>query len=195
MQTSKGKDGRYRSLHHDDPIGMFQFSLRLPPLQHSGNSRWRQCVPCQHQAAHFHPNVSQKIEKMDDNPSAAAGLGTAHWVTAFSIIVSVFVCHWFFGNGVWIYGALVFTGCLSHIKKVGTYYRLAALVIPFFLLMLSKRLYFCDFQTLYTYPGFGKLVKPQMDLEKTFAVDCEYYFGNYNKVINIVEKRKIQTNT
>ena len=27
-----------------------------------------------------------------------------------------------------------------------------------------------------------------MDLEKTFAVDCEYYFGNYNKVINIVEK-------
>lgn len=120
----------------------------------------------------------KKIEKMDDNPSAAAGLGTAHWVTAFSIIVSVFVCHWFFGNGVWIYGALVFTGCLSHIKKVGTYYRLAALVIPFFLLMLSKRLYFCDFQTLYTYPGIGKLVKPQMDLEKTFAVDCEYYFGN-----------------
>lgn len=130
----------------------------------------------------------KKIEKMDDNPSAAAGLGTAHWITAFSIIVSVFVCHWFFGNGVWIYGALVFTGCLSHIKKVGTYYRLAALVIPFFLLMLLKRLYFCDFQTLYTYPGIGKLVKPQMDLEKTFAVDCEYYFGNYNKVINIVEK-------
>ena len=54
------KDGTYRSLHHDDPIGMFQFSLRLPALQHSGNSRWCQCVPCQHQAAHFHPNVSQE---------------------------------------------------------------------------------------------------------------------------------------
>ena len=54
------KDGTYRSLHHDDSTGMFQFSLRLPALQHSGNSRWRQCVPCQHQAAHFHPNVSQE---------------------------------------------------------------------------------------------------------------------------------------
>ena len=27
------------------------------------------------------------IEKMDDNPSAAADLGTAHWVTAFTLIL------------------------------------------------------------------------------------------------------------
>lgn len=29
-----------------------------------------------------------------------------------------------------------------------------------------------------------------MDLEKTLAVDCEYYFGNYNKMMHIVEKEE-----
>ncbi len=29
-----------------------------------------------------------------------------------------------------------------------------------------------------------------MDLEKTLAADCEYYFGNYNTVVNMVEKDK-----
>ena len=56
--------------------------------------------------------------------------------------------------------------------------------------MLTKRLYYCDFQTIYTYPGIGKLIAPQMDLEKTLSVDCEYYFGNYNKVMRIVEKEE-----
>lgn len=74
--------------------------------------------------------------------------------------------------------------------KAGCYYCLTTLVITFFLLMLCKRLYFCDFQTIYTYPGIGKLVKPQLDQERTLAVDCEYYFGNYNRVINMVEKDK-----
>lgn len=83
---------------------------------------------------------------------------------------------------------MVFVGNLVNIMKAGTYYRIAALVIPFFLLILCKRLYLCDLQTIYTYPGIGKLVSPQIDLEKTLAVDCEYYFGHYNRVINLVEK-------
>ena len=85
---------------------------------------------------------------------------------------------------------MTFAGCIANIMMAGTYYRLTALIIPFFLLMLTKRLYYCDFQTIYTYPGIGKLVAPQMDLEKTLAVDCEYYFGNYNKVMHIVEKEE-----
>ena len=115
---------------------------------------------------------------------------TAHWVSLLSIIVTVPICHWLYGFGVWIYAALVFIGCLIHIMKPGNYYRLGALIVTIFLLMLTKRLYFCDFNTLYSYPGIGKLVKPQMDLEKTLAVDCEYYFGNYNRVMEMVQKQQ-----
>ena len=84
----------------------------------------------------------------------------------------------------------VLLGCIKYINKPGNYTRLAAIAIPLFIIMLDKRLYFIDFQTLYTHPGLGKFVKPQMDLEKTLAADCEYYFGNYNTVVNMVEKDK-----
>lgn len=132
----------------------------------------------------------KKIESRNEQGLFLNGSGIANWVSVISIFVSIFVCHWFFGYGVWVYGALTFAGCIANIMMAGTYYRLAALIIPFFLLMLTKRLYYCDFQTIYTYPGIGKLAKPQLDQERTLAVDCKYYFGNYNQVINMVEKDK-----
>ena len=132
----------------------------------------------------------KKIERRNEQGLFLNGSGIANWVSVISIFVSIFVCHWFFGYGVWVYGALTFAGCIANIMMAGTYYRLAALIIPFFLLMLTKRLYYCDFQTIYTYPGIGKLTKPQLDQERTLAVDCKYYFGNYNQVINMVEKDK-----
>lgn len=132
----------------------------------------------------------KKIERRNEQGLFLNGSRIANWVSVISIFVSVFVCHWFFGYGVWVYGALTFASCIANIMMAGTYYRLAALIIPFFLLMLTKRLYYCDFQTIYTYPGIGKLAKPQLDQERTLAVDCKYYFGNYNQVINMVEKDK-----
>lgn len=132
----------------------------------------------------------KKIERRNEQGLFLNGSGIANWVSVISIFVSVFVCHWFFGYGVWVYGALTFASCIANIMMAGTYYRLAALIIPFFLFMLTKRLYYCDFQTIYTYPGIGKLAKPQLDQERTLAVDCKYYFGNYNQVINMVEKDK-----
>lgn len=132
----------------------------------------------------------KKIERRNEQGLFLNGSGIANRVSVISIFVSVFVCHWFFKYGVWVYGALTFAGCIANIMMAGTYYRLAALIIPFFLLMLTKRLYYCDFQTIYTYPGIGKLAKPQLDQERTLAVDCKYYFGNYNQVINMVEKDK-----
>ncbi len=132
----------------------------------------------------------KKIERRNEQGLFLNGSRIANWVSVISIFVSVFVCHWFFGYGVWVYGALTFASCIANIMMAGTYYLLAALIIPFFLLMLTKRLYYCDFQTIYTYPGIGKLAKPQLDQERTLAVDCKYYFGNYNQVINMVEKDK-----
>lgn len=128
-----------------------------------------------------------KVEKRFERTAFLNGMGLSHWISLVSIFVSVLVCHWLFGYGVWVYGMLTFSGCIIHIMKAGTYYRLAALITPFFLLLLTKRLYYCDFYTIYTYPGLGKFINPQMELEKTLGVDCEYYFGNYNKVIKMVE--------
>lgn len=132
----------------------------------------------------------KKIESKTEKRAMVSGMGVSHWIGFISIAVSVPICHWLYGYGVWVYGILVFIGCMIHIMSLGTYYRLASLVIPFFLLLLTKRLYYCDFTTVYTYPGIGEFTKPQMELEKTLAVDCEYYFGNFNKVIKIVEEEE-----
>ena len=113
-----------------------------------------------------------------------------HWISAISIFITIPVCHWFFGSGIWIYAILVIIGCLMHIGQSRNYLRLGSLVLAMFLLMLTKRIYFVDFKQLYTCPNFGKFVKPEFELEKTFAVDCEYHFGNYNKVISIMEKEE-----
>ena len=132
----------------------------------------------------------KKLESLAERHTSLDGTRLPQWITAFSIFTSMLVCHWFFGCGMWVYAALVLLGCIKYINKPGNYTRLAAIAIPLFLIMLDKRLYFIDFYTAYTYPGIGKFVKPQMDLEKTLAADCEYYFGNYNTVVNMVEKDK-----
>ena len=56
----------------------------------------------------------------------------------------------------------------------------------------KKRLMLMALALLPTYLLFGlpevkKLQAPDLILEKDFAADCEYYFGNYNKVIQMVE--------
>lgn len=41
---------------------------------------------------------------------------------------------------------------------------------------------------LFGMPGIKHLQGPDFILEKDFAVDCEYYFGNHDKVIQLVEE-------
>ena len=120
-------------------------------------------------------------------PMMIAGMGLPHWLSLLSIIICVPISFWLFGYGVWVYAALVLTGCLLYVKQPCNYLRLGTLAVCMFLLMLTKRFYYLDFDELYSYPNIGKLTKPQFDLEKTFAVDDEYYFGNYNKVVKLVE--------
>lgn len=129
-----------------------------------------------------------KMEKRHESHIMIAGMGLQHWLSFLSIAVSTPVCFWLFGYGVWIYAVLVIVGCILNIKESGNYLRTAALILPLFLLMLSKRSYYLDFETLYAYPGMGEFVKPQLDLEKTFGVGDEYYFGNYNNVVKMVEE-------
>ena len=46
---------------------------------------------------------------------------------------------------------------------------------------------------LFQYPAIGKSMKPDFYLERQFAVDNEYRFGNYDKVISLVENDKEPT--
>lgn len=61
---------------------------------------------------------------------------------------------------------------------------LAMLVlVPF-----TKRAYSLDASDLYSYPGVGKFVKPEFDLDKDFGVETEYRLGNWNNVVRMVER-------
>ncbi len=122
------------------------------------------------------------------SPMSIGGMELQHFLSLLSILLCVPLCFWLFGYGVWVYAALVTIGSLLHIKQAHSYLRVGVLTGCMFLLMLTKRVYFLNFDALYSYPGIGKLVQPQLSLEKTFAVDDEYYFGNYNKVIRLVEE-------
>lgn len=129
----------------------------------------------------------KKLEIRQDFPIIIAGLALHHWLSIIVIAICTPLCFWLFGYGMWIYATLVIIGCILNIKLSANYLRIAALAIPMFLLMLSKRCYYIGYDALFSYPGMGKFTKPQFDLEKTFSVDNEYYFGNYNKVARIVE--------
>ncbi len=130
----------------------------------------------------------KKIEHMQGKGKAVEGHTLPHIISALSIVFSVPVCHWFFGSGVWTYFVFVVIGCLIYILQPYTYLRLACLFAAMAVLMLGKRLYFVNYADLYNYPAFGTITKPEFEREKTYAVDFEYYRGDYNKIMDIVQK-------
>ncbi len=121
------------------------------------------------------------------SPMTIGVVGLQHVLASLSIFVCVLLSFWLFGYGVWVYAILVLIGVIRNFKESHSYARLGVLIITMLLLMLTKRVYYQDYDVLYSYPGIGKLTKPQLDLEKTFAADDEYYFGNYDKVVKLVE--------
>lgn len=70
-----------------------------------------------------------------------------------------------------------------------------AWILPLWLVSLSKKwlklilplLLIPTTYILFGLPQINRIQKPDFILEKDFAVDCEYHFGNYNKVIRMVE--------
>ena len=121
------------------------------------------------------------------SPMAICGVGLQHVLSSLGVFLCVALSFWLFGYGVWTYAILTVIGVIRNFKESHNYALPGVLVTGMFLLMLTKRVYHQDFDALYSYPGTGKLAKPQFDLEKTFAADDEYYFGNYDKVIRLVE--------
>ena len=53
--------------------------------------------------------------------------------------------------------------------------------------LITLALAILPFWLLFARPEVKKIQSPDFILEKDFAVDCEYYFGNHDKVIQMVE--------
>ena len=92
------------------------------------------------------------------------------------------LAYWMFGYGVWGYLLLA---VVSQWK-----WMLPTSVVLLTGVSLLKSTYLLPVDHLYTYPGIGKLTMPNWYLEKQFRIDDEYYFGNWDKVVGLVENEK-----
>jgi len=101
------------------------------------------------------------------------------------VILLAIPTYWFFGYGVWLYLALA---ALRQWRWALPTAAMALLAIP-----LLKPSFLLPVTTLYTYPGIGRLSMPNWYLEKQLRVDNEYYFGNWNVVVQLVEDEQEPT--
>lgn len=141
-------------------------------------------------------NATDKNKKKETNKNKKESaksnkdkMTMTRWISVFNVFITVLVCHWFFGSGIWMYVACILLACAVNYRP-GTLYHILALALGLLVLTQGKRLYFIDYKTLYTYPSLGSFTLPQMDMEKSIAADCEYHLGDYNRIIAMVDNEK-----
>lgn len=119
---------------------------------------------------------------------SASGSQTWYHVADCLLIATVTLfAFWLFGYGVAVFAVLLLAGILLQMERKWILVRTLFLALALCLIPLGKRLWLLDVEALFSWPGIGKLVKPQMEYETIFGVDAEYRFGNYNKVVSMVE--------
>ena len=116
---------------------------------------------------------------------------------ACTIIIGTALTYWLFGYGLWAFFILLLIDAIcksfknkKEHKKVPKWtplFRLIPLLAIPIIINLGRNCYYLKAEAALTYPGMGKFSMPDMALEKCFAVDNEYHFGNYAKVKEIVE--------
>ena len=111
---------------------------------------------------------------------------------ALTIIVASVLTYWMWGYGLWILQTLLVIEAVTHLKSKEWSRRRYLMFIPALLFILiyiiSPRLYCLTPSDALFYPGMGKWGMPDFILEKDLAADNEYYFGNWHKVEEMVEK-------
>ena len=106
---------------------------------------------------------------------------------ALVFLVGMGLAFWCFGHGMLVFACLsVLRACLDRRRLC---LRLGSLLLPLCLAPFAKHAFLLDYVDLLAYPMLPKLVAPQMELEQIFAVDNEYYFGHYDKVVAMVEAK------
>ena len=98
---------------------------------------------------------------------------------------------WLFGNGILAYTVLLIGGLFIHAPSKRQFrITVVGLLILFCLIPLTRHLYVLDIYDLYTYPGLGKICKPELSFEKEFGAEAEYGLGNWNHAVAMTEKEK-----
>ncbi len=113
--------------------------------------------------------------------------GWYHAIDCLLVVVGTLLAFWLFGYGVAVFAVLVLTGAVLQMERRQILLRVVFLSLALCLIPLGKRYWLLDVETLFSWPGIGKFVKPQMDYERIFGVDAEYRFGNYQQVERMVE--------
>lgn len=101
------------------------------------------------------------------------------------------VIYWLCGYGLWVFHALLLIRlAIMFIRRQHAVQYAAVVAVPIIcmvaILGIHNR-YPLSAGDALTYPGTGKLKMPNRELERYLAVDNEFYFGRYNKVIQMVE--------
>ncbi|MBR3495490.1 MAG: hypothetical protein IKH37_02050 [Prevotella sp.] len=83
----------------------------------------------------------------------------------------------------WVLALACITGCIKRFRK-DSRRSIPALAVRILLPLLLLPLSYW----LFGLPKMGSLKGPEWYVERQLAVDCEYYFGNWDKVVSLVEQ-------
>lgn len=121
-------------------------------------------------------------------PSARGG----RMLTAVVLLFASTLTFWLFGNGGFLFLLLlIIYSVVRHRQRASL--SVVAVALPLLLLPLTKHCYMMNVGDILSAPGLGKLAAPEWTLEKDWAADDEYYFGNWQRVTDMVEREKNPT--
>lgn len=113
-------------------------------------------------------------------------------LTAVVLLFASTLTFWLFGNGGFLFLLLlIIYSVVRHRQRASL--SVVAAALPLLLLPLTKRCYMMNVGDILSAPGLGKLAAPEWTLEKDWAADDEYYFGNWQRVTDMVEREKNPT--
>lgn len=119
------------------------------------------------------------------------------WLSLLALVVATAACYWLFGLGLWALFCLLLIDAICHWRQRSGHVALTGWLIPLLAIgviaLVSRSHLNMKAADALTYPGMAKLGMPNWLLEKDFAVDNEYHFGNYDRVVSMVEKSDVRT--
>lgn len=115
------------------------------------------------------------------------------WITCTAIVIASALTLWMFNVGIWIFQIFVITDVMAQSRHLPYRPYFFVYFVPLMLIPITFYSYPMQVDDIITYPGIGKLSMPNFTLERNLAIDNEYYFGHYNKVIAMVEADKKPT--
>lgn len=94
---------------------------------------------------------------------------------------------WLFGVGMWVYAALLIVAICYDKERRMKILTAALTVLSAALLWLGRGVYYMDYGAMVAYPTLHQPSMPDFREEHYLAVDDEYRWGHYSKVVSMIE--------